>query len=257
MPSRRLTLVELRRQIVDLKVGASFSLVWADPDDHPDQKHTWAAIVQSKPTNESATYTSVDADDTTFHFQIPSISENAVDEGADDYLDIIYYDLVIAAQSAKKTMASHKKKSVFVSSICAWKRNTWTAPLNMPGDSGILGRELVVSELRRQLNIPERALQSCFGLTSDHERCALGEALFGVVALIAILDPASQGLDEIDQILNPILRRLCEHRAGDNKNGKERTEAMDKVRKAFTKNDFKNDDITQAMLGYSAGTHGT
>ena len=32
---------------------------------------------------------------------------------------------------------------------------------------------------------------------------------------------------------------------------------MDKVRKAFTKNDFKNDDITQAMLGYSAGTHGT
>ena len=115
----------------------------------------------------------------------------------------------------------------------------------------------MVSEIRRQLNIPERALQAGFGLTSGHERCALGESLFGVVALIAILDPASQGLDEIDQILNPILRRLCEHRAGDNKNGKERTEAMDKVRKAFTKNDFKNDDITQAMLGYSAGTHGT
>lgn len=255
--SRRLTLAELRGSIRGLKVGASFALVWADPDDHPDQKYNWTCIVQSKPSEDSATYTSADADDVTYNFSIPSVREGENDETRPQFLDIIYYDLVIAAQSTKKSMASHKKKSVFTSSICAWKRGTWTAPLNMAGDSGILGRELVVSELRRQLNIPERAQQASFGLTSDHERCALGEAVFGVVALIAVLDPASQGLDEIDQILNPLLRRLCEHRAGDNKNGKDRTEAMDKVRKAFGKTDFKNDDITQAMLGFAAGTHGT
>ena len=244
--THRLTISEIRRQVQDLIVGSQFTLSWSDPED-PATRFNWTCVVQSKPTAVSATYTSADADDPAHHFELPSLTEGVEDEAADDFMDIIYFDMIIAARSAKKSMAGHKKRSVMSSSICAWKRHTWTPALNMTGDAALLGKELVISELRRQLNIPERSQQASFGQTSDHERCALGEAVFGVVALISVLDPSSQGLEEIDQVLNPLLRRLCEHRAGDGKNGKERTESMDRVRKAFSKTDYKNDDITQAI----------
>ena len=67
-----------------------------------------------------------------------------------------------------------------------------------------------------------------------------------------MLDKSSQQLKEIDNVVDPLLRRLCEHRAGDNKSGAARTAAMERVRHAFGRQDFKQDDITLAVLGLPA-----
>ena len=243
-------------------VGTTFMLKWADPDD-AGTIFTWKCLVMTKASPAACTYTSIDADDVAHQFDLPSLTEieegeDAIPEDDDGVMDVHYHEITLAAESAKRGMAAHKKKSLVASSIVAWKRSTWTTALNMEGDAALLGRELVVSELRRQLAIPDRAHEASFANTSEHERCALGEALYGVVDLLTVLDKGSQQLKEIDHVLDPLLRRLCEHRAGDNKSGTARTAAMDRVRSAFGRQDYKQDDITLAILGLpSSGKGGT
>ena len=251
-----LSLAAVQAVVRKMVVGTTFTLKWADIDDAGTML-TWKCLVMTKGTDSSCTYTSADADDVAYQFDLPSlfVPEEGEAQPADgdlDVMDVRYHEITLAAVSAKRGKAGHKKKSLVASSIVAWKRSTWAGPLNMEGDASILGRELVVCELRRQLAIPDRANEAAFSSTSEHERCALGEALYGVVDLLTVLDKSSQQLKEIDNVVDPLLRRLCEHRAGDNKSGAARTAAMERVRHAFGRQDFKQDDITLAVLGLPA-----
>jgi len=238
-----LTLAQLRNLASGLRVGQRFTIEWSTFED-PDTRHSWSCVVQSvNAESASATFTSEDADDVEEAWDFPDVDE---DDGG---LQYHYWKVTTAPAREKRGMGSSIKKSLLRSTVVAWKKSSWLPLLS----EGHLGREIVVAEVFRQLNIPDRMQAASFSQTSEHERCVLGEVVLGVIGLLQRLPPEQQELPEVDQILNPALGRLCEHRAGDGKTGKERTEAMDRVRETWQREEHKGDKVTQVMLGLKPG----
>jgi hypothetical protein len=245
-----LHLVDIRQFLTSVRVGDVLIVTWATLDD-PTTEMVWECVVQSKPTANSATFTSKDADeDAPPSFDLPDLSPpGAGDEEKDEDLQYVYHSIVAKARHAKKGMGEYCQRSLHTSKIVAWKFRTWLPMLNMEGDMSRLGYELVIGELRRQLQFPERVQMAFFTNQADHDRCALGEALMALVQFLAILEPSQQTCPEVERVLQPILRRLCEHRVGDNATGADRSRRMEQVRNEFLREDFKNDRITQVMAG--------
>jgi len=246
-----LTVPQLTAQVKLLKVGDTFTLEWSELES--DVKLTWKCVCSGKSADGTATFTSVDADDTEEQFDIPSFEE-ADDEAQEEEEDgtpklaYHYFALTIAAKKVKRGMGESCKKSLFASSVVAWQPRTWAPFLN--AGHNLLGREFLSTEIRRQLNFPERVQMNAFTQPYEHDRCALGEALLAMINLLASLQPDQQYTPEIHAVLTPILRRLCEHRVGDTATGAERSKRMDAVRAEFIKEDFRHDKISQVMAGF-------
>ena len=252
-----LTLDSIERQLERTKTGDIILIDWSDVSD-PDRVISWKCVVQSKPTATSATFTSVDADDPQEVWDMPQLAEGDEDYADDDdkqkngKLAILYRNITLPVRPAKKSMAGSKTRFLARSSIVGWKKSTWMPHLNATGAAGALGRELVVSEIFRQLDVPEQMNAARFTRVDEHECAVLGEVLIGVVDLLRRLEAGEQDLREINQILNPVIRRLCEHKAAKGLLGDKRTKAMAEVHEAFVGDALRGDKISQIMMGVKA-----
>lgn len=226
--------------------GSTFSIVWAVASD-PDTRINWKCTARSKPRDDVVVFVSQDADDEAEEYWLPEAAQPDVD--IDEDSRVVYYDVVIPERHARKSMARSCKRSMMASAVVAWKPSTWTQFLNMEGTSRPLGREILVGQLRTQLGLPDRVNMHQFKSNTEHELCTLGEALIAMVDLLQTMSPDDQMSPQVQAVLTPILRRLCEHRAAVGKEGPAKTASMDAIRSVFLSEDLKGDKITLAMMG--------
>lgn len=251
------TAAQVRAFADGLAVTDRFKLDWADPAD-PGVILSWTCVCIGKLPGSRLLFTSVDADEPEAEWELPNYNgyEGMIDPQnppGDDALAILYHKMVAMPRVARKSMAQAKTRSMARSSVIAWKPATWKVLLAQ----GQVGRDLVCGELFRQLGIPERIHQATFKELEDHECCTLGEVLLSYLDLIRVLPENIRAAPEVDNVLQPMLMRLCEMQAGRGKKGEARVKAMTLVRKAFLQDVHKDDKITQAMLGISGSTTGT
>eukprot|EP00759_Apiculatamorpha_spiralis_P035821 PhF_6_TR36334/c0_g1_i1/m.53213 len=128
-------------------------------------------------------------------------------------------------------MRSMCTKFLASGSVVAWSYRTWLPILN-----------------------PEPIALQYIQNQADHDRCAMGEALVAMVHFLQKLPPDQQTMIEIENILSPLLRRLCEHKKAEGLSGVERTKAMEAVRQVFLGQDLKDDPISQVMYGLKPQT---
>jgi len=234
------------------KEGAVFTMIWSHAAT-PNVRLTWKCSCRALMVGPSRiTYVSDDADPddqgAAAELELPSVVEDehgqAVLDHGEYQLDYVYWNLTWHAVSAKKKLGNVSQRSTSGSFIVAHNRKSWEPVLEMEGAQGLLGRELLISQLKVQLAFPDRTSLREESLASDHERVTLGEALLGAVDLLQSVDKKSRALEAFDKIVDPLVRRLLELKIGDAYSGKERTARMQLVRDAFVKHDFKDDDIT-------------
>jgi len=261
-PPGALTCAQIRAFVDQgAREGGVFTMIWSRGAT-PNVRLTWKCTCRTVSTGPSRIlYVSENADPdengAEVELELPSVVEDGNGDAVldnDQYqLDYVYWNLTWHAVSAKKKLGNVSTRSTTGSAIVAHNRKSWEPVLEMEGGQGLLGRELLISQLKLQLAFPDRTSLRDGSLASDHERVTLGEALLGVVDLLQSVDKTSRALAGFDKIVDPLVRRLLELKIGDAFSGAERTAKMQKVREAFLKQDFKEDDITLMLHNVSKG----
>lgn len=236
-----LTSKQIEEFCATLSVGETFVLDWSFLDD-PRNKICWECVVRTK-GEAGISFNSKDADlddqGQVVTFDLPDIDD-------DGTLRYVYHKIVTKPRTVKVGMGAYAKKSLFASRVVAWNPRTWLPFINEPG---IGGRELLIQQLQHQLHFPERFGMANFANVSDHDRCAFGEILINYIDLLTVLHPEHQILPQVELLVRPALRRLCEHRAAEPLSGAERTKKMAEVRAEFLRDDMGSDRLSLIMAG--------
>jgi len=245
-----------------VKVGKILSLSWSTRT-APTAVFVWRCRIVAKFAGEDPPYILFTSDDAAEpdreeEWVLPKFVSHESDEEDeetpedDSHLEFHYYsiELVSREKAQGKSMAASAARALSSSGIVAWQPATWKAKLETD-------RYQVVSEVFKQLEIPERLNQAKFKSADDHEACALGEIWLGVVDLLAVCDNKVRDCPQSDALMSRILLRLSQIRAGRGKEGKERAKVMDAVLAAWLRTETPNDAITHAILGISRGNSGS
>jgi len=246
-----------------VKPGKIFSLEWSTRD-IPTAVFVWRCRIVAINRDQDTPYlrfTSDDAaeEDREEEWLLPkfeSLEGDASDEEMpedDAHLLYFYYSIELVSREkagSGKSMAGSAARALTASGIIAWQPATWKAKLQTD-------RFQVVTEVFRQLEIPERLNQAKFKCADDHEACTLGEIWLSTIDLFDACENKVRDSPQADALMSRILLRLSQIRAGRGKDAKERTKAMDLVLAEWLRNETPNDRITHAILGISRGNSGS